>query len=1341
MNCFSTHNYDVYIVPSAPSGLNDLVMHLPSGAQDILRIEDSSAILPDVSTTLTPPQCSQYIATSVSNSANIWSSVTLTWADQSKWEFTLLPNNAQNTLVLTKIIDKLGLIDDYGRSISLRWYSDRRLDCIFRTGFSQSPILTFNYEGNLLKQVKAITEDLSKQVAVYTRTNNGNISDVNIYGNTSEIVSSTRYTYDSSSNLTGIIDPDPSTDAGWKTHVFEYSTVGNTTRVTSEGEKADNGTWKHKYNYVYNIPTDTTTGSTVVTEQNSSNEVIAKYTYFMDTRGRDLGKADANGNRNYVEYGDPRFPYFPTSERSPLSIVTKTEYGYTGLVERTISSLPFGSTDDNDAIVTTNTNNYLVGPFGRIVRSQVSVGTTRLPETTYTYYEPFGQLKSVTGPRPGSNNLARQSTVMTYNDHGDLVSTTGVNHLNESITASTQYTYNYNPPFFTGASRDVIQKDRFGKKTSSTRYDSRGLVYKDTQYMANEVAGRTTDYLYNSASQVIKVRTSYPNATLGQNSGVVNTYAYLGGPLKKVETYSGLDSNWQPIEPTVLHVTENVYDYYGNVISVTTDGLTVHKTYDVIGRLQTMTDPDGKTTTYNYDNGIGATTPAGGNTWGQLINTVYPDGSVVTVNDYDNGGRATKITDANGVTSTFTYAPVGAAVGTRGQLVQIERNKGTQNELVNYQYDSFGRSTSTTDKEGTYTTVYDAAGEVSDQITTYDCLGVKVPWTKHYTRNPNGSLATMRLHGGLQDQPPGIYAYDYDKYDRESSVSRPFAITGATTKWAYEDDGRLKSQDLWGVANSTYTYNLQGQLKGLVHTQGGIGGPTQQFSNFQYRDDGKLIGFHTAFKQEFEGRVRNSRFAGDTAMVYDSKNRLVSFSCPGLSSPLTYAYDTNGNPTTFAGQAVDATYGASNQRQGTGYAYDSNGNPTTYKGQTLTYDMLDRMTKYGNAFTTGYRSDGKRAWRQIDGRRVYFIYDGENLLAEVSAIGSELLSFNTWGPTGLIARDTYDSSSSQWNTVAYLHDPLGNVTQRLSVQRNEMLSTYQFDAYGNVINCLNGYCNQSVIDASDPYGYKGQYGYYTEPSIGLILCTNKYYDSSVGRWLTRDPVGYSGGLNLYAYCMNDPINGVDPSGNCNSGNLERNGILFDPWYDGMWDSGIGMGTQLMASARVRFRYQNALATYGGIDDGLAYNLRNQTKIKYNTKPDGTTLSIAMTDTFNEMRKNKVDTRTYRSPTKSNVKVNANADWAIIGGRTLVVAGVAASVYNVANSDNKPRALSEEAGGWAGSVAGGEGGAIVGAAVGVWFAGVGAAPGAVVGGIIGAIVGGIGGNIAGGNAYDLATGRY
>lgn len=56
------------------------------------------------------------------------------------------------------------------------------------------------------------------------------------------------------------------------------------------------------------------------------------------------------------------------------------------------------------------------------------------------------------------------------------------------------------------------------------------------------------------------------------------------------------------------------------------------------------------------------------------------------------------------------------------------------------------------------------------------------------------------------------------------------------------------------------------------------------------------------------------------------------------------------------------------------------------------------------------------------------------------------------------------------------------------------------------------------------------------------MCTQRYYDPNVARWLTRDPIGYAGGIDLYAYCDNDPVNQIDPSG------LDSDDGESEHWY-------------------------------------------------------------------------------------------------------------------------------------------------------------------------------------------------
>jgi RHS repeat-associated protein len=121
---------------------------------------------------------------------------------------------------------------------------------------------------------------------------------------------------------------------------------------------------------------------------------------------------------------------------------------------------------------------------------------------------------------------------------------------------------------------------------------------------------------------------------------------------------------------------------------------------------------------------------------------------------------------------------------------------------------------------------------------------------------------------------------------------------------------------------------------------------------------------------------------------------------------------------------------------------------------------------------------------------------------------------NTYGLAGLISRHT--SSGSTF----YEFDPQGTVVQRLnSAGSNTITSTA--DAFGNVA---------SSGTVSDTFGYEAQAGYYTDQSTGLILTTFRYYDPINGRFLNRDPIGNLGGINIYEYCQNQPVDRQDPSG-------------------------------------------------------------------------------------------------------------------------------------------------------------------------------------------------------------------
>ena len=136
-----------------------------------------------------------------------------------------------------------------------------------------------------------------------------------------------------------------------------------------------------------------------------------------------------------------------------------------------------------------------------------------------------------------------------------------------------------------------------------------------------------------------------------------------------------------------------------------------------------------------------------------------------------------------------------------------------------------------------------------------------------------------------------------------------------------------------------------------------------------------------------------------------------------------------------------------------------------------------------------------------------------------------------WGAKGV-----FESWTPSEGRIAYLFDPQGNVVSRHTQSgpsAGQWRDVRVYDAYGK----LQDY--DPAADQSDPIGYNGQSGYYTDVAslaangsvaaqAGLVLCTHRYYSPDLARWLTRDPLGYEGGINVYAYCADNPVGGIDP---------------------------------------------------------------------------------------------------------------------------------------------------------------------------------------------------------------------
>ena len=130
------------------------------------------------------------------------------------------------------------------------------------------------------------------------------------------------------------------------------------------------------------------------------------------------------------------------------------------------------------------------------------------------------------------------------------------------------------------------------------------------------------------------------------------------------------------------------------------------------------------------------------------------------------------------------------------------------------------------------------------------------------------------------------------------------------------------------------------------------------------------------------------------------------------------------------------------------------------------------------------------------------------------------------------------------NQPAEERDAAGNVTRRFYPQGEQAGAVKYFytkDHLGSIREVLGA--NGTVVSSSryDAWGVRtthgvqdaasfGFTGHLEHKELGLVFTLYRAYDPATGRWLSRDPMGEDGGINLYGYVRNGPMNWVDPKG-------------------------------------------------------------------------------------------------------------------------------------------------------------------------------------------------------------------
>ena len=196
------------------------------------------------------------------------------------------------------------------------------------------------------------------------------------------------------------------------------------------------------------------------------------------------------------------------------------------------------------------------------------------------------------------------------------------------------------------------------------------------------------------------------------------------------------------------------------------------------------------------------------------------------------------------------------------------------------------------------------------------------------------------------------------------------------------------------------------------------------------------------------------------------------------------------------------------------------GKPTfdlTWNGQ---YQLV--LVSTNGVFAEGYAYDalGRRVSTTTQEGTVRHVYDANwQVIADIDEQGNAIVSY-TWG----VGIDNLLAVKIGGATYYPLTDIQGTVWGYIDSQNN-VVARWQYDAWGNVVD--EEIASDAAALASLRYRFQDREW---SAATGLVNFRMRWYDPETGRWLSKDPIGLSGGLNLYAFCEDNPICKCDPFG-------------------------------------------------------------------------------------------------------------------------------------------------------------------------------------------------------------------
>lgn len=736
---------------------------------------------------------------------------------------------------------------------------------------------------------------------------------------------------------------------------------------------------------------------------------------------------------------------------------------------------------------------------GRYSGGVVSAATGTHPETTYRY-DAASQLLDVTDP------VGRKSSYK-YDDLGRV-------------------TEAWSPDVTTlGRGVHDVGFDTTNTPVTKYAYDAEGNVLT-----TRDAGDEGSDYAYDALDRLI-------SETVTDTTGGSTTYAY--------DRVGNLLSLTDPVQNT----TTWAYDELDRVTSETNQlGHSRTFAYDTASRLTSKLDRNGRRTDYAYD----AADRLVSEQWFADAQDTSADHTLDFT--YDHLGRMLTSTDA---AHDYSYT-----LDARDRVTQRDLKITGLEEEVRFEsaYDSADRKSWVTAK------FVDGGLTTSDygNFFSYDNLHR----LKAISQLDIGGHAIAEKHVdlayNLSGQLESLTRFDQSSFVSYDSTHNTITYEGAsgaevaTTAYDYDHSGRLdKIEHFAGDDTNPATGTL---LAGYGYT----------FDNRDRLDAIDFLPGNAGYTSPFDYS------AEDVTYTYDDRNQLTGADLAGMTNDESYQYDENGNRELADGSTYTTDDDNRLESDGTyRYQYDNEGNRTRrYKDNNTnqTFDAGDTdITKYEwdhrNRLikVTDYAAHGGLSTQVVDhvydaenrwiGQtidhdgdsgaaaidQVFRVYDGGQVVFKFEKTGAgavtkdDLTERYLWGPAvdQLLAVEQVESLSdaSQNTTLWAATDHLGTVRDLLeyddATSTTELVAHIAYDTFGRIVSvtdAVGATLSASPIDV----GFTGKI---LDIYTGLQNNWNRWYDATVGRWISEDPIGFEGGdVNLSRYVGNQVTTYVDVNG-------------------------------------------------------------------------------------------------------------------------------------------------------------------------------------------------------------------